>query len=76
MDVHPEFTGEYRPGQVTIPLSQHIGVPSIPCVKIGEKVTEGQCIADIPEGALGAKIHASISGEVIAADSSITIKGA
>ena len=75
MDVHPEFAGEYRPGQVTIPLSQHIGAPSIPCVKTGERVMEGQCIADIPDRALGAKIHASISGEVIAVDDAITIKG-
>ncbi len=75
MDVHPEYTGEYRPGQVKIPLSQHIGAPSIPRVKTGERVTEGQCIAEISEGALGARIHASISGEVIAVDDSITIKG-
>lgn len=75
MELHPEFAGAFQPGQVTIPLSQHIGAPSIPCVKTGDQVNEGQCIADIPEGALGARVHASISGEVIAADSSITIKG-
>lgn len=75
MGLHPKFTGAFQPDQVKIPLAQHIGAPSIPCVKIGDRVFEGQCIADIPEGALGARMHASISGEVIAVDSSITIKG-
>jgi Na+-translocating ferredoxin:NAD+ oxidoreductase RnfC subunit len=76
LDLHPEFEGEYLPGQVRIPLQQHIGAPSIPLVSTGDKVTVGQCIADIPEGKLGARIHASICGEVTTIDrSSITIKG-
>lgn len=75
LDLHPAFSGEYLPGQVRIPLSQHIGAPSLPLVKPGEKVIPGQCIADIPEGALGAKIHASIAGEVISVNQFITIKG-
>jgi Na+-translocating ferredoxin:NAD+ oxidoreductase RnfC subunit len=33
-------------------------------VKVGDVVTKGQLIADIPEKSLGAKIHASISGSV------------
>lgn len=49
---------------VEIPLKQHIGAPSIPVVKIGEKVLIGQVIADLPEGKLGAVIHSSINGIV------------
>ena len=51
--------------EVTIPLRMHIGAPSLPVVQKGQAVQKGQLIADIPEKALGAKIHASISGTVI-----------
>lgn len=54
----------YEPEQVTIPLSQHIGAPSVPVVKGGDAVTVGQLIAEIPVDALGACIHASITGIV------------
>ncbi len=49
---------------VKIPLKQHIGETSIPFVKEGERVKEGQLIASVPEGKLGANIHSSISGKV------------
>lgn len=49
---------------VSIPLSQHIGAPSTPVVSVGDTVTRGQLIGDIPEGKLGAKIFASIDGTV------------
>jgi len=49
---------------VTIPLRQHIGAPGEPCVSEGQAVSEGDVIAKIPDGALGANIHASISGTV------------
>ena len=50
--------------RVTLPLRMHIGVPAVPVVKPGDKVNKGQLIAEIPEGKLGARIHASISGTV------------
>jgi Na+-translocating ferredoxin:NAD+ oxidoreductase RnfC subunit len=53
---------EYQPRRVTIPLKQHIGAPSQPLVKTGDRVERGDLIAQIPEGKLGANIHASISG--------------
>jgi Na+-translocating ferredoxin:NAD+ oxidoreductase RnfC subunit len=34
-------------------------------VSVGSRVEKGALIADIPEGRLGAKIHASISGNVV-----------
>ncbi len=55
---------ERRPKEVRIPLKQHIGVPSIPAVREGQKVKQGDLIASIPEGKLGANVHASISGNV------------
>lgn len=50
--------------RVRIPLMQHVGVPCRPLVSKGERVEAGQMIGDVPEGALGAPIHASISGNV------------
>ncbi|MBN2725443.1 MAG: SLBB domain-containing protein [Deltaproteobacteria bacterium] len=50
---------------VTIPLAQHIGAPSLPCVGAGDSVTEGQIIGSIPEGKLGANVHSSVTGRVM-----------
>jgi len=57
--------------RVTIPLRQHIGAPSEPVVTEGALVHEGDLIAMIPDGALGASVHASLSGRVtrVTADS-------
>lgn len=53
------------PGQILrVPFSQHIGAPSIPIVKVGDRVKTGQLIGEIPEGKLGAKVHAPVSGTV------------
>lgn len=54
------------PAQVVIRLQQHIGTPAQPVVKEGEQVRAGQLIGEIPEGSLGARIHASIDGTVTA----------
>lgn len=54
----------YSPCKVFIPVRQHIGAPGVPVVKAGQRVTRGALIAAIPEGALGANIHTSISGTV------------
>ena len=62
--------------EVDIPLNQHIGVPSIPVVKVGDKVKEGDLIAKYDESKLGVNIHASIDGEVIFVDNKmIKIRG-
>ncbi len=55
---------EYLPQRVAIPLKQHIGAPSQPLVETGDRVQRGDLIAQIPEGKLGANVHASISGQV------------
>ena len=53
-----------RVAVVRLPLRMHIGAPSVPVIKPGDTVKKGQLIADIPEGKLGAKLHASIDGTV------------
>ena len=51
--------------KVAIMLKQHVGVPSKPVVEAGQSVRQGDVIAEAPADALGANIHASISGKVI-----------
>ena len=41
-------------------------LPAEPVVQVGDRVSKGQLIADIPEGKLAARIHASIDGTVTA----------
>ncbi|MCL5073162.1 MAG: SLBB domain-containing protein [Actinobacteria bacterium] len=61
--------------EIKLYLSQHVGAPSVPVVRTGDKITESQLVADIPEGKLGAKVHSSINGIVSEiTDSYIIIK--
>lgn len=48
---------------VKIQMSQHIGAPAVPFVKMGEQVKKGQKIANAAEG-LSVAIHCSIDGIV------------
>lgn len=50
--------------RVGIQLNNHVGAPAVPVVSVGSQVTAGQKIGEIKEGALGAAVHASISGIV------------
>lgn len=52
------------PKTVRILLKQHIGAPCIATVKEGDLVEAGQCVGRVPDGALGAPVHASIRGRV------------
>ncbi|MFM1559964.1 MAG: 4Fe-4S dicluster domain-containing protein [Roseibacillus sp.] len=70
----PWHTIDYDARKVTLPLSQHVGAPAQAVVKAGDKVSKGQLIADIPEGKLAARIHASIDGTVTAVNGAITIE--
>jgi Na+-translocating ferredoxin:NAD+ oxidoreductase RnfC subunit len=75
LDIHPEFAGDYIPDSVRIPLQQHIGSAAVAQVKAGDRVKVGDPIGEIPEGALGARIHASIQGIVTEVGSAIAIQG-
>lgn len=58
------YLGDVSVGEVSIPLRQHIGAPAIPVVQMGDRVRAGDLIGEIPSDALGARIHASVSGQV------------
>ena len=56
-----------EPDVLVIPMSQHIGAPSVPTVKVGDEVKEGDLIASAGAG-LSVPQYASISGKVISCD--------
>lgn len=58
-----------QPAKVRIFSSQHIGAPGILGVNLGDRVEAGQLIYKAPENALGADIHASISGKITCVES-------
>ena len=61
--------------EVRISLHQHVGAPAVAVVAAGDVVIKGQLIADVPEGTLGAAVHASVNGMVASiTDQEITIK--
>ena len=72
--IHPQYNKEMStkaaafetiiPGQVVIPMQQHIGAPCKVLVEVGEHVLLGQKIGD-GEG-LCVPVHASVSGTVSA----------
>jgi electron transport complex protein RnfC len=53
------------PGQLVLPLTQHVGEPAHPVVRVGEYVRKGQLVAE-SDDTLSAPIHASSSGTVVA----------
>jgi Na+-translocating ferredoxin:NAD+ oxidoreductase RnfC subunit len=74
-DVHPAFLdGSGEVGEVSVALSQHIGAPAVPAVKKGDRVKRGDLIGRIPEGSLGAAVHASIDGTVTGVEDAVHIK--
>ncbi|PHR28804.1 MAG: electron transport complex protein RnfC [Desulfotalea sp.] len=74
-EAHAEYAGAATTSKVTIPLGQHIGSPAICTVSVGDRVSLGDLIGEIPPGAMGARIHASIDGTIEAiGDGKVTIR--
>ncbi len=72
--IHPEenkftkdkaFTYLKPPSIAVIPLSQHIGAPNTPTVKVGDYVKMGQTVGT-STSFVSAPVHSTVSGEVIA----------
>jgi len=64
----PMSDATIEPSEVTLRLSQHIGAPAEAVVREGDQVAVGQRVATVPDGKLGAHIHASIAGRVSRVD--------
>jgi Na+-translocating ferredoxin:NAD+ oxidoreductase RnfC subunit len=69
----PYLKNNFQPGQVRIPLQQHIGAPAVAAVKPGDRVVAGDVIGTAAPNALGVPVHTSIDGTVRAVDEMITI---
>ena len=66
---------EYYPkGELVYPVSQHIGGPAVPIVKVGDRVLKGQVIAKA-DGYISVPVHASVSGTVTATEPRMTVGG-
>lgn len=58
----PFVEEEFDVRKLVIPLKQHIGAPSMPVVKTGDRVKAGSLLAAIPENSPGAFIHSPVDG--------------
>ncbi len=65
---------ELKPKRVEIPLQQHVGTSASARVRVGDHVKKGQLIGEIPDGKLGANIHASIQGIIRSVGETIVIE--
>lgn len=74
----PLIAGIHDAEEVTLKMKQHIGAAALPVVAEGDRVNKGALVGEIPEGVLGARIHASISGTAVkvTADEVVIRKGA
>lgn len=61
--------------RLRVPLSQHTGAPAQAVVVVGQEVALGDLLGEIPEGKLGARVHAPSAGTVVdLADGIVTIE--
>ena len=64
-DLPAPLSGESpSPERVVLRMLQHTGEAARPVVHEGDEVLEGDLVGEIPEGKLGARVHASIKGIV------------
>ena len=53
------------PGQIVLAMSQHLGAPCVPTVKVGDTVEVGQVVGD-SDKPVSAPVHSGVSGKVTA----------
>ena len=63
------------PKEVLLPMSQHLGAPATPVVKVGDEVKVGQLIAEA-NGFVSSPIYSSVSGKVTKIEPFTTSAGA
>ena len=60
----PFLEREILPSRLILPLKQSAGTPCLAKVKAGDRVQAGQVIGEPAPNALGAILHAPVSGTV------------
>ncbi len=63
------------PDTVRLPMSQHVGLPAVPAVKISDEVLRGQIIGEAAPNGLSLPVHSPISGRVKAIEVSMNSRG-
>ncbi len=69
----PMITDEIKARAVRLKLLQHFGQAAAAIVQAGERVKRGDTVARVPDGALGADIHSSIDGKVVAVNADAVV---
>ncbi len=82
--IHPSYNKELSagapirelplPARLVVPLSQHLGAPAKPVIKVGDTVKAGQLIAE-QNGFISAPVHAPACGKVTAIEEALTAAG-
>ena len=62
------------PKEVLLPMSQHLGAPATPVVKVGDQVQVGQLIAEA-SGFVSSPVYSSVSGKVLKIEAYTTPAG-
>jgi cobalamin reductase len=71
----PRAEFEHVLSRLVVPLAQHAGAAARPVVSQGQKVSSGALLGEIPDGALGARVHTGLGGKVVEVNSnSVTIE--
>jgi Na+-translocating ferredoxin:NAD+ oxidoreductase RnfC subunit len=60
----PFWDGRLEPSRLVLPLKQSAGSPCQPKVKLGDRVSARQLLAEPAPNALGANLHAPLAGKV------------
>lgn len=60
--------------RLLVPVKQGAGAPNTPIVKPGDRVKAGQPLGKVPDGSLGAIVHAPVPGRVVSVGDRIVIE--
>lgn len=63
------------PDRIALPMSQHVGLPAVPAVKISDEVKRGQIIGEAAPNGLSLPVHSPISGRVKAIETRVNSRG-
>ena len=55
---------KFYPSRIILPMKMNYGEAAVPTVRVGEKVTIGQCVGAPNPGSFAVPVHSGISGEV------------
>jgi Na+-translocating ferredoxin:NAD+ oxidoreductase RnfC subunit len=72
-NIGPLVEHHFAPRRVNILLKQNAGSAAVPVVKTGDMVRQGDVIATVEPGKLGARVHASMDGLVTVTQAAIVI---